>query len=79
VGEIDNAIKQEPRFLDNYVYKARFYHVYFEDNDTALKLLETALSGDPNAMADETTANRVAQEDGKKLWKQITGKDYPNK
>jgi len=79
VGLINDAIKLEPRYLDNYVYKARFYWVYFVDKDEALKNLELALSADPSALPEAATANRVAQRDAKELWKKITGKDYPSK
>jgi tetratricopeptide (TPR) repeat protein len=79
VDDINKAIKSEPRFIDNYVYKARFLYVYFGDKEEALKILATALSMDPNILPEEVTSNRVAQRDGKALWKKITGKDYPQK
>ena len=79
VDEIDHAIKIEPRYLDNYVYKARFYYVYFGDKDEALKLLSVALAKDPNIFPEEVVANRVSQREGRELWKKITGKDYPQK
>ena len=79
VADIDKAIKIEPRYLDNYVYKARFFHVYFENNDEALKLLDQALKQDPNIFPEEVTANRVSQRDARELWKHITGKEYPQK
>ena len=76
---IDTAIRQEPRMLDNYNYKARFMYVYFENKEEALKLLDTALKMDPNAIPDEATGNKVAQRNSRQLWKKITGKDYPQK
>ena len=79
VDEIDHAIKVEPRYLDNYVYKARFMFVYFENKEEALKLLAAALSKDPNIMPEEVCANRSSQRHGRELWKQITGKEYPQK
>ena len=79
VMEIDNAIKAEPRFLDNYVYKARFVNTYYGKKDEALKLLETALKQDPNVLPEEVVANKIAQKNGRILWKKITGKDYPQK
>ena len=78
-GEIDAAIKMEPRYLDNYVYKARFVYVYYGNKDEALKLLDQALKQDPNSMPEEVSANKVAQREGRELWKKITGKDYPQK
>ena len=75
---INDAIKKEPRYLDNYVYKARFYWTYFGDKEEALKLLDYALKQDPNSLPGEQTANRVAQRGARELWKKITGKEYPN-
>jgi len=79
VMEIDNAIKAEPRYFDNYIYKARFVNVYYGRKDEALKLLETALKQDPNVFPEEVNANRISQRNGRILWKQITGKEYPQK
>jgi len=78
-SEIDAAIKMEPRYLDNYIYKARFVNTYYGNKDEALKLLDQALKQDPNSMPEEVTANKVAQRDGRELWKKITGKEYPQK
>ena len=79
IDQINNGIKLEPRYFDNYVYKARFYYVYFDDKNEALKALDVILKQDPNVLPSELTANKVSQRDGRELWKQITGKDYPNK
>lgn len=79
VDEINKAIKIEPRYLDNFVYKARFIYKYYENKDEALDLLDHALEQDPNIFPEEVTANRVSQRDAKKLWKEITGKDYPER
>jgi tetratricopeptide (TPR) repeat protein len=77
VDLINNAIKEEPRYLDNYCYKARFYWKYYGDKDEALKNLDYELKQDPNIMPGEVSANKVSQRDARELWKQITGKDYP--
>jgi len=80
IDDINTAIEKYPGYLDNYVYKARFYWVYFEDKETALELLDHALSKDPETlMPSEVNANKTAQADAKELWKDITGKEYPNK
>ena len=80
IDQINDAIKEYPGYLDNYAYKARFYFNYFEDKDTAIKLLEFALGQDANTvMHTEITPNKVAQREGRELWKKITGKEYPNK
>ncbi len=79
VDDIDASITKEPRYVDNYVYKARFILNYYEDKDQALALLEQALKIDENVMPEEIAANRSALEEGRELWKTITGKDYPKK
>lgn len=79
VADIDRAIKIEPRFLENYLYKARFLYVYFGNKDEALKLLDYVLKQDPNIFPDEVTANKVSQKTSRELWKKITGKEYPQK
>ena len=79
VDDINAAIKIEPRYLDNYLYKARFQWVYFENKDEALKLLDYELKQDPNALPSELSANKVSQRESRELWKTITGKNYPDK
>jgi len=79
VDDINASIQKEPRYLDNYVYKARFIYTYFENKDEALALLDHALKQDPAVLPEEVSANRVAQRDARELWKKITGKDYPAK
>jgi tetratricopeptide (TPR) repeat protein len=79
VREIDRSLKKFPLMIDNYVYKARFTYNYYGDKETALKLLDTALKMDPNAVPDEVTPNRTAQRTGRQLWKTITGKEYPQR
>lgn len=79
VDDINDSIKKDPGYLDNYVYKARFVNTYFGNKDEALALLDQALKQDPAVIPEEVTANRVAQQDARDLWKKITGKDYPEK
>jgi hypothetical protein len=79
LDDMDHAIKTEPRYLDNYLYKARFVWVYYGKKDDALNLLDQDLKMDPNALPEEVTANKVSQRESKALWKKITGKEYPQK
>jgi tetratricopeptide (TPR) repeat protein len=80
VDDINDSIEKEPRYLDNYVYKARFIYTYFEDREQALEILEHVLKQNPETlMPGEEKANRVSYEDGKELWKKITGEEYPGK
>jgi tetratricopeptide (TPR) repeat protein len=75
--QIDRAIKQEPRFMDNYVYKARFMHVFYGNNEEALRLLDTEMKMHLNCFPEEIAANRVSKDSARQLWKEITGKEYP--
>lgn len=77
--QINLAIKEEPNYLDNYLYMARFIYVYDENQPEALKLLDKELKMDPNALPTEVTANKNSQKNARELWKKITGKEYPNK
>jgi tetratricopeptide (TPR) repeat protein len=77
-AELEDAIKTEPRFLDNYVYKAEFYQNRGK-TDEALASLDQALKMDPNAFPEERAYNRYAQKKAKEHWKEWTGKEYPNK
>jgi len=79
LDRITTAIKEEPKYFDNYLYKARFLYVYYENKDEALKILDYELKQDSNAMPSEVVANKSSQRDARELWKKITGKEYPNK
>lgn len=79
VDDIDKAIKNEPRYFDNYLYKARFFFVYFENKAEAIKLLDQMLKMNPSVFPEEVTANKCSQRDARELWKKITGKEYPAK
>jgi tetratricopeptide (TPR) repeat protein len=75
---MEQAIKAEPRFLDNYVYKAEFLWARGKKAE-ALATLDTCLKMDPNAFPEERAYNKYAQSRARGLWKEWTGKEYPNK
>ena len=77
--EINRGIEKEPRYLDNYVYKARFLNVFFQDREEVFKLLDKVLKADPKCFPGEDALTRVGQRNGRMLWKKMTGKDYPEK
>ncbi len=79
VDTIDEGIKVEPRYFNNYLYKARFINTYFGNKDEALTMLDEMLKKDPGIFPEEKMDNEICQEDAKELWKEITGKDYPAK
>lgn len=76
-AEIDRALKKWPLMICNYVYKARFIYHYYGDKEGALKLLDQAMKMDVNAVPGELASNRAEQQNARKAWKEITGKDYP--
>jgi tetratricopeptide (TPR) repeat protein len=75
---LEEAIQTEPRFLDNYVYKAEFYQ-HMDREQEALGVLDLVLRQDPEALPQERAYNRYAQQKARALWQQWTGKDYPNR
>jgi len=75
---LNNAIKFEPRYLLNYVYKANFCW-RMGKKDEALKELEYALRADPNIFPEEVAKNRLAQQEARESWKKFTGKDWLQK
>lgn len=79
VAQINRAIQKEPRYLHNFVYKARFMWTFYQDKEAALKLCDQALKADPNALPDSVTDNKQAQREARELWKKITGKEYPQR
>ncbi|HUT52937.1 MAG TPA: hypothetical protein VM658_06065 [bacterium] len=74
-------IKREPRYLGNYVYAARIlWKVGGEDkHKQALDYLDTALKADPNALAADAGDNAANQREARRLWKEFTGKDWPQR
>ena len=79
VDDINDSIKKDPGYFDNYVYKARFINTYFGQKDEALGLLDQVLKQDADIMPSEVIANRISQDDARELWKKITGKEWPEK
>lgn len=77
-GQLDQAIKSEPRFIDNYVYRAEFLHTQGRDKE-ALDTLDRALKMNPEAMPEERAYNRYAQRKARAYWKEWSGKEYPNR
>lgn len=75
---LNDAIKFEPRYLLNYVYKANFCW-RMGRKDEALKELDYVLRADPNIFPEELAKNRLAQKEARESWKQFTGKDWPQK
>ncbi len=74
--DIDNAIDSEPRFLTNYLFKAKLYHSKGK-KEKALDLLEQALKMDLEIFPEERAYNRYAQQKAIKYWTEWTGKTYP--
>jgi tetratricopeptide (TPR) repeat protein len=74
--KLEDAIKIQPGFLQNYRYKAKFlYHQ--GKKEEAFKTLDQMLKMDPNAFAPEKSYNKFDQGRAREMWKEWTGKDYP--
>jgi len=80
IEPLTEEIKREPRYLPNYVYLARVQWRTEDpkNREQALANLKIAITADPNALPAEKADNRVHQAMARDLWKQWTGKDYPN-
>lgn len=76
--KLDQAIKNHPHFIDNYVYKAEFMYA-IDNKEQAIDVLDKALKMDPDALPREKAYNKYAQERARKHWKEWTGKEYPNR
>jgi tetratricopeptide (TPR) repeat protein len=76
--DLEKAIETEPRFIDNYIYKAIFYY-HEGKKEEALDALDKALEMDPEALPSERAYNYYAQENARKLRQEWTGKKYPEK
>jgi tetratricopeptide (TPR) repeat protein len=72
------AIEKEPRYVENYIYLAEFYHSV-NKKDEALKWLQKGLSIDLENFPEERAYNRFGHKKAKIFWKEWTGKEYPNK
>lgn len=76
--DLDAEIKREPRFFANYTYAARLYWKMGQ-KDKALERLAYVLSHDPAALPEFRGDNQQHVLLAKKLWKEYTGRDYPQK
>jgi hypothetical protein len=74
--DLQMNIEKWPNYFDNYVFIARVY-LWEKNRSKALVALDYVLSHDPAAMPEEKAENVRQQETARKLWKEITGKEYP--
>ncbi len=74
--DLQMNIEKWPNYFDNYVFLARVY-LWEKNRSKALVALDYVLSHDPAAMPEEKAENVRQQETARKLWKEITGKEYP--
>jgi len=75
-GWLEDAIKTEPRYLLNYVYKGQFCWRMGKKDD-ALSALDYALKQDPSIFTEEVAKNKLALRKAQEMWKEFTGKEYP--
>lgn len=78
IQEMDDAMKVEPRFIQNYLYMAMFYYQRGEQQK-ALEILDLGIKIEPESLPQEKAHNRYALRISKETWKKWTGKDYPDR
>ena len=80
LADLQKQIDKFPLFLSNYVYMARYLD-RLDRRDEGFEKLKFAISQDPKAIGNPVlySDNVDAQKKARVLWKQWTGKDYPNK
>jgi len=71
-------IERWPNFFTNYVYLARVYW-WKGDKENALKQLEYVITHNPEAMSEEKAENYRMQKIARKMWKEYTGKEFPER
>ena len=76
--DLQKAIENEPRYVENYIYMAEFYHSV-NKNEEGIKWLQKGLEIDPEKFPEERSYNRFMQKNAKVFWKEWTGKDYPER
>jgi len=73
---LDEAVRAEPRFVDNYVYQAEFYEHQGRRQD-ALAALRRVFAMDPEDFPEERAYNRYAQRKARSCWREWTGQEAP--
>lgn len=76
--DLQMNIEKWPNYFDNYVFLARVY-LWEKERDKALKMLEFVLSHDAASMPEEKAENVRQQATARRMWKEITGKEYPER
>jgi tetratricopeptide (TPR) repeat protein len=71
-------IEKWPHYFDNYLYLAHVY-VWNKTPDKALDMLDFILKSPPEIMPEERAENARTQLQARKYWKEITGKDWPER
>ena len=71
-------IERWPDYFSNYIYLAHVYS-WNKDQEKALNMLDYVLSHDPAVMPEEKADNALQQKAARKMWKELTGKEYPER
>ena len=78
VEDLEWNIERWPNYFDNYVFLARV-HWWAGEREQALQRLEFVLGHDPVIFPEEKAENALQQKMARGLWKEWTGKDYPER
>ena len=75
---LDQSIAREPNRFVNYTVRAQVKEK-IEQPVAALQDLDYILAHDPASPADFELENRTQQREARRRWKELTGKDYPER
>jgi len=75
VEDLQWNIERWPDYFTNYTYLAKVY-VWLDEEEKALELLDYVLSHDPEKLYQARAENRMEQDRARRMWKELTGKDY---
>ena len=73
---LDDAIRREPRYLENHYYKVNSC-IDPDDEKSYLTALDAALKIDPNSLSTERSTNDYFHGKLREMWKVKTGKEHP--
>jgi len=78
--KIEEQMKKNPLFLENYNFAARYY-ARMKKKGKALDTLEFVLKTNPRSAANKAwhSSNVYAQSEAREMWKEFTGKNYPER
>lgn len=78
VSDLKEEVRREPDFFENHTYLARILWKQGKEYE-ALSRLKYVIEHDPDSLPAYAGQNRRQQKKARKMWKEFTGKNYPNR